>query len=82
MGISGCECSRPGAGDQPLEASLSCLSRRRGLPNPLLLARVAVPASLPSSPIFSLWFTNTAAAGVSEHFIESGQCFPTLWEIN
>ena len=42
-------------------------------PTPLPLVRAAVPASLPSSPIFSLWFTNPAAAGVSEHFTESGQ---------
>ena len=35
MGVSGCECSRPGGGDLPLEASLSCPPRRRGLPDPL-----------------------------------------------
>lgn len=42
-------------------------------PTPLPLVQAAVPASLPSSPIFSLWFTNPATAGVSEHFTESGQ---------
>lgn len=42
-------------------------------PTPLSLVRAAVPDLLPSSPILSLCFTNPAAAGVSEHFTESGQ---------